>query len=189
MTCIVGYVEKGIVYLGGDSCAGNSQHYSHRLITEPKVFRNGDFIIGYTTSFRMGQILQHRFIPPRRLKAKTDSQYLITDFVEKLQGTFARFGFGSSHIESTESGSGGAVGGEFLIGYKDKLYKIHSDYNVSQETDPYNSCGCGESYALGALNAVKNLKLKPEEKIIIALSTATKYSAYILPPYTLINNG
>ena len=99
MTCIVGYVEKGVVYLGGDSCCGNASYYTQNITVEPKVFKIGEFVIGYTTSFRMGQILKYRFSPPKHIKTKSNMHYLTTEFVEKLQATFAKYKFGSSQNE------------------------------------------------------------------------------------------
>ena len=53
MTAIAGLVHDGKVYIGGDSAgvAGMDLH----LRSDPKVFTVGEFVIGYTTSFRMGR--------------------------------------------------------------------------------------------------------------------------------------
>ena len=64
MTCIVGLEHKGKVYIGGDS-AGVAG-YSLSVRADQKVFINGNFIFGFTSSFRMGQILRFGFNPPRR---------------------------------------------------------------------------------------------------------------------------
>ena len=63
MTCIVGVVDNGKVYMGGDSAGVGGLCIETRK--QPKVFRNGDFLIGYTDSFRMGQLLQYKMSPPR----------------------------------------------------------------------------------------------------------------------------
>ena len=42
MTCIVGLVEKGNVYIGGDSAGVGG--YSLTVRADRKVFRNGDFV-------------------------------------------------------------------------------------------------------------------------------------------------
>ena len=57
MTCIVGLVDDGKVYMGGD--AASVDGYIVRTSALSKVFRNGPFLIGYSTSWRMGQILQY----------------------------------------------------------------------------------------------------------------------------------
>lgn len=62
MTCIVGLVDKGSIYMGGDSAGVAGLSVTTRA--DEKVFLNGPFIMGFTTSFRMGQILRYKFVPP-----------------------------------------------------------------------------------------------------------------------------
>ena len=50
MTCIVGVAHKGAVYIGGDSAAVAGWALTCRA--DHKVFKNGDFVMGFTTSFR-----------------------------------------------------------------------------------------------------------------------------------------
>ena len=69
MTCIVGYLDKETVYLGGDS-AGTDGNYSQHIRKDKKVFQNGPFIFGFTSSFRMGQILMSSRFKPWRQKAE-----------------------------------------------------------------------------------------------------------------------
>ena len=57
MTCVVGLIEDNTIYLGADSLGSNGHSKSEYRF--PKVFQNGDFLIGYTSSFRMGQMLQY----------------------------------------------------------------------------------------------------------------------------------
>jgi len=57
MTCIVGLIDKESkkIYMGGDS-AGVA-NYSLSVRKDPKVFKRYGFIFGFTSSFRMGQLL------------------------------------------------------------------------------------------------------------------------------------
>ena len=52
MTCIVGLVENGKVYIGGDSAGVAGLDV--RMRSDEKVFTKGNMIFGYTSSFRMG---------------------------------------------------------------------------------------------------------------------------------------
>ena len=70
MTVIVGLQHNGAVYIGGDS-AGIAG-YDLMIRHDEKVFVNQQFIMGYTTSFRMGQILRYSFKPPVQQKSMTD---------------------------------------------------------------------------------------------------------------------
>ena len=56
MTCIAGLIEDGNIWIGGDSAAVT--HYRMMKRADTKVFINGPFLIGFTSSYRMGQILQ-----------------------------------------------------------------------------------------------------------------------------------
>jgi hypothetical protein len=51
MTCIVGLVDGGRVWLGGDSAGVSGWDLTVRA--DRKVFRNGPYVMGFTTSFRM----------------------------------------------------------------------------------------------------------------------------------------
>ena len=55
MTCIVGLIDGRRVWMGGDSAGVSGLDITVRA--DAKVFRNGDFLIGFTSSFRMGQLL------------------------------------------------------------------------------------------------------------------------------------
>ena len=57
MTVIVALKNKDEVVMGGD-CAGVGWNYDIQMRSDPKVFRVGRFVIGYTSSFRMGQLLR-----------------------------------------------------------------------------------------------------------------------------------
>jgi len=65
MTCIVGLVDEDRVYIGGDSAAVAG--YETRETRLQKVFKSGQFVIGYTTSFMV-----LAFIPGVRECLKTN---------------------------------------------------------------------------------------------------------------------
>lgn len=139
MTCIVGYIENKKVYIGGDSASVADFHIDLRQ--DKKVFRRGEMIFGFTSSFRMGQILNYDFVIPEHDERKSDFEYLCTDFVDALVDQFIDKRY--AKINSNE-----VSGGFFLLGYKGSLYGIESDFQVSELIRPYDSCGCGSQYAL-----------------------------------------
>ena len=51
MTCIVGLLHNKTIYIGGDSAGSNSSDL--RVRKDTKVFENGPFLMGFTTSFRI----------------------------------------------------------------------------------------------------------------------------------------
>lgn len=178
MTCVVGYVEDGRVHLGGDS-AGVSG-WDITLRADPKVFRVGEFVIGFTTSFRMGQLLQHSFEPPT-IPPKVDLfQYMVTDFIGEIRSVFDDGGF-SKEKDGRESG------GIFLVGIRGRLFKVCDDYQVGESLDGYDACGCGEAYALGSLHT--NRADDARGRLFTALMAASHHSAGVAAPFVFVSTN
>lgn len=62
MTAIIGMERDGVAYIGADSAASSDDLST--VIAEPKVFRKGEYVIGYSYSFRFGNLLQHAWDAP-----------------------------------------------------------------------------------------------------------------------------
>lgn len=176
MTCIVGLVDKGVVYIGGDSAGIAGLSISIRA--DEKVFHNGPFIMGFTSSFRMGQLLRYKFDPPLQTVSQNDMQYMVTNFIDAVRQCFANNGFGDKDA---------TIGGNFLVGYKGKLYNIESDFQVGLPAETFDAVGCGSDLALGALYASKDKK--PEDRIRLSLEAAAKFSAGVQGPFMLVKSG
>ncbi len=177
MTCIVGYVEKDKVYIGGDSAgAANLQV---RIRSDEKVFKKGKMIFGFTTSFRMGQIIRYSFKIPKHKKGIKDYEYMCSIFIDALIKSFTENNF--AKIDNNR-----ITGGTFLIGYKKNLYKVQNDFQVSKLLQPYDVCGIGEQYALGALKVLETLTLQPKEKVKKALITAASLSGAVSEPFHIV---
>jgi len=182
MTCIGGYVDKktGTIWMGADSGAFNVNSYDHRTRLDEKVFIKENMIFGFTSSYRMGDILHHSFTIPEHPKEMDDVTYLKTIFIDKLIECFKNKGY---LIVKDNSVSGGF----FLIGYKGKLYQVESDFQVAQNVYNYDSTGCGENYAMAAMYILENetLYLTPKEKIEKALEVSYQFSGYVRPPFVI----
>jgi len=173
MTCIIGLEQDGKVYVGADSSAIIGS-WCIRVTSIPKIFRNNEFIIGYTGSFRMGQLLQFMKIPPCN---KPDENYMINKFIETIRSEFKTKGY--SKVDNNEE-----TGGSFLVGVKDCLYQISSDFQVQRYNDGIASIGSGEEYAYGAMRALKDIK--PEERIKKSLEIVAYYSPSVIEPFTIL---
>jgi hypothetical protein len=191
MTCIVGYLDKETVYLGGDS-AGTDGNYSQHIRKDKKVFQNGPFIFGFTSSFRMGQILMSsRFKPWRQKAEQSDYDYMVVDFIDAVRKAFEKGGYLQKTTEGDE------VGGTFLVGYKGVLYYVEDDFQVGIVADKYLSIGCGSDLALGALYSLSQTfqstldKAHPKSITDIyltkALDAASHFSAGCAPPYNFVS--
>ena len=176
MTCIVGLVDKGRVYVGGDSAGVASDLIMARV--DPKVFTRDGFIFGFTESFRMGQLIQHNFKIPAPPAAGSCYKYMCTTFMDALIECF-------SDKKFTRYYNYRISGGTFLVGFRGELFKVHSDFQVEIHNEPYNACGCGQKFALGALHTLNKYKMDPEDKLMAALDAASTFSTGVCRPYII----
>lgn len=175
MTCIVGLVNNGTVYIGGDSAAIAGDRIRETGLR--KVFRTGPFLVGYSTSFRMGQLLQFNLSVPKRAKGTPDLEYLATKFVDSVRDCFSDGGF----IKKSEDGDD--EGGQFLVGFNGRLYIVDYDFHVNfyADDDNFHAIGSGQEYALGSLASTSGLP--PKKRIKLALKVAGRFSSGVCPPY------
>ena len=182
MTCIVGLLDGEDIYIGGDSAGVNTETYTIAERKDEKVFKNGEFIFGFTSSFRMGQLLRYAFNPPPYYTDVDLYKYMVTDFVDSIRKCLKEGGYARTK-------EGEETGGTFLVGYKGRLFMIDCDYQVAEHSCPYFSVGCGEEYAKGCLYALQDTDMTPEEKITKALEAAEKFSVGVAGPFNIIKTG
>jgi ATP-dependent protease HslVU (ClpYQ) peptidase subunit len=173
MTCIIGLEANGKAYIGADSAAVS--RYDIRQTITPKVFRNDGVIIGYTSSFRMGQLLQFIGIPP--YVGDADEDYMINKFIEEVRKNFKEKGY-STVKDNIETG------GTFIVGITNKIYTIEDDFQVQRYSDGISCVGCGQNYAYGAMKALE--KIEPEKRIRKSLQIASYYSSGVCPPFNIL---
>lgn len=180
MTCIIGYVDEGVVYIGGDSASVSGLDMMVR--EDSKVFRKGKMIFGFAGSFRMGQLLRYSLKIPNQTSEQSDFGYLCTSFISAVKNCFKDNEY-SPIKDSVPSG------GCFLLGYQGKLYQIHSDFQVSETSSKFDTCGCGEDYAKGAMEVLdkQDLGLTAKTKIFKALAVAEKFSIGVSGPFNIIS--
>ncbi len=174
MTCIVAIEHEGNVYIGGDSAAAGGWDINE--IAFKKVFRNGDFLIGYTTSFRMGQLLEYELSVPKQDEVD-DMRYMVTKFVPAVRELFKNAGFTKTENNREE-------GGLFLVGYKGKVYRVDDNFQVIQYQGGEYAVGCGYAYALGSLET--NKFNSPESRILKALEISAFFSNGVRGPFYVV---
>lgn len=171
MTCVVGIVKDGKVYIGADSLGSNG--FTKEVRKESKVFENGDFLIGGTSSFRMLNLLQWKFNPPTAKDGDDLHRFMCTDFVDGVRDLFKDNGYcvGGKDWES----------GEFLVGVKGRLFKMGGDFQVAEYD--YTACGSGEYHALGSLYTAK--RKSPKKDIIKALECSENFVVSVQRPFVV----
>ena len=178
MTCIVGLVHKGRVWMGGDSAGVDEAGLSLVQRVDKKVFVNGPFLFGFTSSFRMGQLLAYAFKPPLCGDGEDVMDFMVRDFINGVRDCLNSGGF--SKIEDNVE-----TGGGFLVGYDGRLFHVEDDYQVGESLHGYDACGCGEGPALGSLFSSQK-EQDPRKRIHMALSAAETFSGGVRAPFHVI---
>jgi len=177
MTCIAGLVHDGNVYLAGDSAGCSGWNLTVRA--DPKVFASGSYVMGFTTSFRMGQLLRYAFTPPE--PEMTDlHRFMCTAFTDALRQCLKDGGWAGKDKEREE-------GGTFLVGTHGRLFFVSADYQVGEPADPYAAVGCGDGYALGALHATEGGRMAPQRRLDAALAAAERFSNGVRGPFAHVS--
>lgn len=182
MTCIVGLEhDNGMVSIGGDS-AGVNSWLQIRIRVDEKVFINGPMIFGFTSSFRMGQLLRYSLSIPEQLPSQTDDyKFMCTAFIDAVRKCLKDGGYAKTK-------DGEESGGTFLVGYKGKLYRVDDDFQVGRTVRNFEACGCGMDFALGAMVSTMGQPMSAEDRITRALEAAAQFSAGVAPPFLVLSS-
>lgn len=182
MTCIVGMVNKTshLVTISGDS-VGVDDGFGAQSRADQKVFVNAGFAFGFTSSYRMGQLLRYKFVPPARKVGQDLMEYMVVSFVDEIRSVLRAGGFlREEHNVET--------GGAFLVGHEGRLFRIETDFQVAEPRLCYDAVGCGTQLALGSIwtsiNGHVGLRRESVPDILeTALKAATEFSGGVRPPY------
>lgn len=185
MTCVVGYVKGSDMWMGADSAGVDG--WDLRVRKDAKVFVRrskairGPMLIGFTTSFRMGQLLRYSLKVPAQRKGCAVERYMMTAFIDAVRACFKKGGM--AYVEHTRE-----TGGEFLVAYAGRLFTVHGNYQVGELAVPYAAVGCGESYAMGSLHssAIRGVTY-PATAIENALRAAEAFSAGVRRPFEVLH--
>lgn len=172
MTCIAAVAHEGNVWMGADSAGVAGLALAVRR--DPKIYRVGDFLFGFTSSFRMGQLLGYKFTPPLHHSEWDAERYMTTAFIDALRGTLKDGGYARTNNGAEEAG-------EFLVGYRGRIFRVCSDYQVGENIEPFDAVGCGAELALGALHATRDKA--PADRVGAALEAAEAFSAGVRRPF------
>lgn len=141
MTCVAGMAHDSWVTIAADRAASNPSVIYDTV--EPKVFRNGPFIMGYAGSFRFGQVMQYQFEAPPHPLDISNMEYLCTHFTHAMRAYLKANGI-TDITNSVETSKGTA-----LIGYNGQLFEMDWDFHFAIR--PYTAIGGGFLSALGAM--------------------------------------
>jgi hypothetical protein len=179
VTCIVGIEVDGGVLIGGDSATSN-RHYQAVWADVPKVFELGPYVFGFTTSWRMGQLLRYR-LDVREPDGWDVDRYMATTFVDAVRQTLKDGGWLTKKDERED-------GGCFLVGVRGRLYRIDDDFQCARMADGYDAVGSGDLIALGSLYTTRD-DPEPQRRVLAALGASSHFAVGVLPPFHLLYGG
>ena len=150
----------------GDKMGSNG--FTHGVYSRTdKIFHTGEFLIGYTTSFRMGQLLQYYWTPPTKSADVTDNVYIYKVVVSSINSLFKDNDWGVKDKSEFQ-------GGNFLFGWRGRLFVMQPNLSVL-ELDKFGSVGSGEYHALAAMKTMEltgSYDKNPEKFLSTALTVA-----------------
>lgn len=157
MTCCIGYKTEKALYFISDTQGSTDDVKETRL--DPKVFKVNNMLFATCGSFRMRDVLMYELDIPR-LKANEDlDKYMRTTVINAIRDLFVEKGICIKTEESDLTSPG-----DILIGIKDKIYKIESDFQVGEINKAYVAIGCGSREAMAAMSMYEEYFDLPKTK-------------------------
>lgn len=179
MTCIIALKTEFGFVMGCDSAGTDMTTYGS--ITTPKMFRLEEFVIGYTSSFRFGKLLQYSLSIPKREKDIDDDAYINGPFAEAVRICLADGGYTIIKDNSER-------GGFALVGYRGRVWDLQNDFSLVEYTTDVVAEGSGEVAAIAAATALKrHTKKKPEEIVKAALQIVEDTILTVKGPFLVLN--
>lgn len=175
MTCIVGIEHKDGVLLAADSMS--SDYTSADVASVAKLFRVGEYAFGFTSSWRMGDLLRYHLALPNA-PAKDLHRHLVTVAIPAIRTCLKEGGFATVN-------NGVETGGSFLLAVCGKLFTIDTDFQVARSAHGYAAVGSGSKVALGALSAT--VGGDPKARATAALVAAEKHTCHVRRPWRFLS--
>lgn len=176
MTCVVGMVRGGGVWLAADSGGYGADSEIFRYST-PKVWRWGDILFGGAGSWRAMQVLQQYLCDESvfelRSQYKDAESFLVQAIIPQISMLFT-IHFSDPSVNDWT----------LLLGFEGSLYLVESDYLCIPIMDGYCAIGSAEREATGALAVLSsNKRAPPGELLRRALEAVEKHSGVCTPPF------
>ena len=182
MTCIAAVADGKKVWMGADSVSGHAELIE--IVKTPKLIKRGGVLIGFTWSWRMGQLLNYSLEVPARPSRVSVAKYMSTHLIDAIRQCFKDGGWGQKKDERE-------IGGQFLLGYAGRVARVCSDFSVTEQRLRYSACGSGEEFALGVLHDRwhETGMSDPPEAIRAALDAAEYHCPFVRRPFHIKEIG
>ena|SRR3990167_1385107 len=177
MTCIIGIENKGKVWMGGDS-AGTSEDFSQRVLGDKKVFQKDSLVFGVCGLPKVMDALRYAIELPKQQKGTDDRQFVAAELLPAIKAGLK--------VEGCTEGDGETFHGAILFGYRGKLYRIESNFQIITNAYGFDSVGSGADIAIGALHGSTKDK-NAKRRIVQALEASAINNAGVRPPFTVVS--
>ena len=192
MTAIVAVTDGERLCIAGDAAGVSGTTGEIHIRQMPKVFVREGYAMGFTTSFRMGQLLKYEVpLPPYPGSTIDLEEFMVRTFVPMIRTTFTEHGFSKSLTRGKRAETmhyeeqGQQTGGRFIVGVRGMLFVIEEDFHVARPQTPYVAIGSGATVAHGVLFA-----LHERQSLTICAEMALKAAAFhtmgVRPPFTVL---
>lgn len=175
MSCIVALRDQGVIYMGADSAGSDGWTLLARR--DPKIFRVGSMLIGFTTSFRMGQLLGYSLTLPAHHADVAVERYMATSFIDAVRSCLKAGGWAKKESEVEK-------GGNFLVAYRGRIFEICEDFQVGESDGDFAAVGSGFMLALGSLHTSASWS-DPRKRVEAALEAAASFCASVRGPFRI----
>lgn len=171
MTTIAGMIRQNQVYIAGDTQSSDGYHKLARQDT--KVFEKQGIAFGFTTSYRMGQILKyHTKIPPYPFKEPAPLyEWMVTQFIPSFIHSLEEHKWIEKEKDRVR-------GGQILVGIGPKLFQIDNDFQVIEPNLTYYAIGSGCSFALGVLDTLIDQSPYPLDSVVEILTISIRVASH-----------
>jgi hypothetical protein len=178
MTCIVGIVDSlntpRKVYMAADSGASDDSIITP--IMDPKIQKNGKYLIGYAGETGLGQLLHSIDLPDPNVPNKDLLKFLRTKFCQAFKNAIHLYS-PSTSPDNEDKDNGGITA---LIAVRGRLFEFNSqDFQFNEY--PEGAIGSGSHLAFGSLYTTRGYK-DISKRLRIAVNAAIEYSPSCMGP-------
>jgi hypothetical protein len=167
--------------MGADSSGGNDDRI--HVLTNPKIFRNGQFLFTGQGNFRLIDLLTHVFEPPTYHPAEENiDRYMRTKFIDSLMACFDATGY--TELEDGVK----KFDGSFMVAYLDRLFEVQCDFAVLSLPQWGFAGGSGIHIALGSLHTTYKIETNPVLRLLHALESAAEITPTVCGPFSFMRS-
>jgi hypothetical protein len=170
ITCIVGIVDKSFstprVLMAADS--GASDESIMTPIMDPKIQKNGKYLIGYAGETGLGQLLHSIDLPDPNVQTKDLLRFMRTKFALSFKNAMNLYSPSTSPADDKDGGLSA------LIAVKGRLFEFNSDdFQFNEYLE--GAIGSGSHLAFGSLYTTRGYK-DINRRLKLAVEAAIEYS-------------